>query len=513
LTSSLVEAGLSPLEDHLEAPRGRGRLAGSPHAGRAGGAACGDEIELRVRLQGSHVAEAGFDARGCAAAQAAASATVELVRGRRFLEAARLDAAALTGALGGLGPERVHAATLAADALHRALGLALRDGAGRLARSPRRTLVAMSGGVDSAVAALLARERGDEVIAVTLELWADPENDAAKSCCSPLAVTGARALAHAMGIPHVTLDLRERFRAGVVDDFLAEHRAGRTPNPCVRCNGHVRFDAMLALAGTLGAARLATGHYARVERDGHGPLLRAGADPAKDQAYMLARLAPEELERLDFPLGALDKQRVREIARRAGLPVADRAESQDLCFLAGMGKERFLARAGDARPGPLLDPDGREVGRHDGQEHFTVGQRRGIRLPAAEPLYVLRKDASGRVWVGPRRALATRRVPVRDATLHRPGGRVDGVKLRYRSRPVACRVAGDPGPGEHSELVLDLDGDVDGVAPGQTACLLSDDRVVGVATISGDRVVGAPTIAGDRVLGVATIAGEAPDGP
>ena len=287
-----------------------------------------------------------------------------------------------------------------------------------------------------------------------------------------------------MGLPHVTLDLRERFRAGVVDDFLAEHRAGRTPNPCVRCNGQVRFDAMLALASVLGAARLATGHYARVERDADGPLLRAGADAAKDQAYMLARLAPDELERLDFPLGTLEKPRVRELARRAGLPVADRAESQDLCFLAGMGKERFLERSGPGRPGPLLDSDGRELGRHDGQERFTVGQRRGIRLPAAEPLYVLAKEPGGRVWVGPRGALATTRVALRDAMLHRPGARIDAVKLRYRSRAVACRVAGDPAAGAHPELVLDLEDAVDGVAPGQTACLLCEDRVVGVATIA-----------------------------
>jgi tRNA-specific 2-thiouridylase len=164
--------------------------------------------------------------------------------------------------------------------------------------------------------------------------------------------------------------------------------------------------------------------------------------------------------------------------------VAERAESQDLCFLAGIGKERFLRRSGPGRPGPLLDPDGVEVGRHDGQESFTVGQRRGIGIAAGEPLYVLRKEAGGRVWVGPRRALATTRVALRDATLHRPGARVDAVKLRYRSRPVPCRVAGDPGPGPHPELVLDLGHPVEGVAPGQTACLLAGERVLGVATIA-----------------------------
>jgi tRNA-uridine 2-sulfurtransferase len=445
-------------------------------------------LEVRVRLEGSRVAEAGFDASGCAAARAAGSAVVEKVRGCGLLEAARLTPDAVSDALGGLGHERRHAAVLAADALHQALGRALRDGAGVLRASGRRTLVAMSGGVDSAAAARIALDRGDEVVAVTLELWADPRGEATRSCCSPQAVTHARALAHGMGLPHVTLDLRDSFRARVVDDFLSEHAAGRTPNPCVRCNGHVRFDAMLALAARLGAARLATGHYARVEGDGDGALLRAGADPRKDQAYMLARLGPELLERLWFPLGDLTKPEVRRLAREADLPVADRPESQDLCFLAGVGKERFLERAGPGQAGDIVDASGTVLGHHPGQERFTVGQRRGIGVAGGEPLYVLRKDAaSGRVWVGPRRALATSRVAVRDATLHRAGARVDRVKLRYRSAPVPCRVAGEAAAGVHDRLVLDLERSVDGVAPGQTACLLAGDTVLGYATIAAEQ--------------------------
>lgn len=482
---------LTPLADHLDAPRGRSRLVGWPHAGVAGGAACGDSIELRVRLDGDMVAEAGFDASGCGAARAAGSAVVELVAGRPLLEAARLTPATVAHALGGLSGERLHAADLAADALHGALGHALREGAGALGPSPRRTLVAMSGGVDSAAAAQLALDRGDDVLAVTLELWADPTGDGTKSCCSPQAVTHARALAHGMGLPHITLDLRAAFRADVVADFVSEHRAGRTPNPCVRCNGLVRFDAMLALAERLGAARLVTGHYASVAHDGRGPLLRAAADRHKDQTYMLARLGPDELERLWFPLAELTKPEVREIARRAGLPVADRAESQDLCFLAGVGKERFLERSSARRPGPILAEDGAPLGSHAGQEHFTVGQRRGLGVAAAEPLFVLRKEASSnRVWVGPRERLATQRVALRDARLHRDGAQVDGVKLRYRSAPVGCRLEGAAGAGEHGDLTLALEHAVDGVAPGQTACLLAGDRVVGHAVIASGTEVG-----------------------
>ena len=431
------------------------------------------------------MAEAGFDASGCAAAQAAGSAAVALVAGQPFLAAARVGPAEIDAELGGLLPAKRHAAALAADALHRALGAAARDGAVRLAPVPGRTLVAMSGGVDSAVAAQAALDAGHETVGVTLELWSDPTTDGERSCCSPQAVTGARALAHRMGIPHVTLDLRERFRADVVDDWAAEHAAGRTPNPCVRCNGLVRFAEMLRLTADLGAARLATGHYARIESDSDGPLLRAAADGAKDQAYMLARLGPRLLERLWFPLGEMEKPRVRAAARAAGLPVADKPESQDLCFLAGGDRDALLGRLGVApTPGNVVALDGHVVGTHAGQERFTVGQRRGLGVASGEPLYVLGKDAArGRVVVGPRSALATTEIPLAGAVLHRPGARIDGVKLRYRSARVRCRVAGDPAPGAHARLVLELAEPVDGVAPGQLACLFAGDLVAGWATI------------------------------
>jgi tRNA-uridine 2-sulfurtransferase len=471
------------LQDHLDAPRGSGALADSQHAGAAGGAVCGDLVRIAVRVEGDRVVQAGFDASGCAAARAAGSAVVELVEGAPFMAAARLTADEVEAELGGLLPASRHAAELAVDALHRALGAAARDGAPRLGASPRRTLVAMSGGVDSAAAAQLAIDAGDDVVAVTLELWSDPATDAERSCCSPRAVLGARELAHGMGIPHVTLDLRERFRSTVVDEFLDGYAAGRTPNPCVRCNGEVRFDAMLALADVLGAARLATGHYARIARDEHGPLLRAGADPRKDQSYMLARLEPAELERLSFPLGGLTKDAVRALARAAGLSVADRRESQDLCFAAGLGSKGFLRRHGSAglrRPGPIVDADGRELGRHDGQHGFTVGQRRGIGVAGGEPLYVLAKDArTATVTVGPREALAVTRVRLERAHLHRGAAGVEAARLRYGSAEIPCRVTA----AADGTLELELARPAQAVAPGQLACLLAGDRVTGHGTI------------------------------
>jgi tRNA-specific 2-thiouridylase len=443
---------------------------------------------MAVRVEGDRVAAAGFEAGGCAAARAAGSAAVELVEGASVLEAARLTPDHIAEELGGLAPAGRHAAELAADALHRALGAAARDGAPALAHRYDRTLVAMSGGVDSAVAAQLAIDAGHEVVAVTLELWADRETDGTASCCSPQAVTGARALAHRMGLAHVTLDLRAPFREQVVDEYVAEHEAGLTPNPCVRCNGSVRFDAMLRLAEALGAGRLATGHYARIERTPGGSLLHAAVDSRKDQAYVLARLEPDELDRLWFPLGELEKPAVRELARAAALPVADRAESQDLCFLAGTRRERFLERHGRARRrtgGEIVDRAGTVLGRHSGQENFTIGQRRGLRVAAPTPLYVLEKDVDReRVVVGPAAALATARIGVRGARLHRGGREVDRVKLRYRAEPVACRIEERAVRGDHEQLTLALEQAITGAAPGQLACLMSGPLVIGSATIA-----------------------------
>ena len=469
-------------DDSRRAPAPKGAFTGA-----AGGAPCGDLVRLSIVIEGGRIAEATFDAEGCAAATAAAAAVAEAAEGESALDAAAIGAEDIAAALGGLTPQGRHAADLAADALHRALSAAASSGES-LAEPPAsgdRVLVAMSGGVDSAVAGLLERERGADVVAVTLKLWADEHNDGAKSCCSPQAVLGARSLAHRMGIPHLTLDLEELFRARVVGEFVRGYAAGRTPNPCVICNGDVRIDAMLELADRLGAATLVTGHYARVVDDGEGPLLAVASDEAKDQTYMLSAVRPQTLARLRFPLADLEKPRVRELAAAADLPVASKTESQDLCFLAGEGKRSFLRRHGglDERPGAIVDSAGHTLGRHRGFHNFTVGQRRGIGVGGGDPLYVLQTDArSNRVVVGGRDDLARRRVRVRDALLRRSGDRVDRVKLRYRSRPIDCGVSAPAG--RHHELWLELAEPAYGVAPGQTACLMDGEMVVGHATIA-----------------------------
>jgi tRNA-specific 2-thiouridylase len=488
-------------EHHLQSPQGRDRLPREGFAVTVGGGACCDELRFSLELDGDRVREAGFVAAGCGAASAAGSAAVTLVRGLPLLDAARVGAREISAELGGLSPAKWHAAELAADALARSLGTAAMACAELPPPLGGRTLVAMSGGVDSAVAALRCRESG-ETVAVTLELWSDHENDAERSCCSASAVAQARTLAHRMAVPHFTIDLRREFRVGVVDPFIAGFAAGETPNPCVGCNGHVRLDAMLALADRLGCAWLATGHYARTVEvdDERGPLLQLAADPAKDQTYMLAALSPRSLARMRFPLGELTKPEVRRIAAEAGLPVADKADSQDLCFLAGTDRARFLARHGRLRdrPGALVDRAGNVLGRHRGQHHFTVGQRRGLGVTAGEPLYVLDKDAVGnRVTIGPASALGTRQVAIRGVKLHRPGERVDRVKLRYRSKPFAARLLGAPGTGSHRHLELELDEPADTAAPGQLACLMDGERVIGWGTITRRASAGGAAGAGD----------------
>ncbi len=394
-----------------------------------------------------------------------------LVDGDRIVEA---DAPGLDRDVAGLTlieAAAVGGETLAADALANALGPVF-----RAVPASGRVAVAMSGGVDSAVALLRSLPNA---IGVTLRLWLDPEGpDSERACCSPDSVIAARETCHRLGVPHVTLDLREEFRRAVVAPFVRGYARGRTPNPCTRCNGGFRFAELLAWARRAGAERLATGHYARLtERDGVLLLARA-VDPAKDQSYMLASLDPKHLSRIVFPLGEQDKEATRAEAERAGLAAARRPESQEACFLAGDDYRAVLERQGIARsPGPIVAEDGTELGRHDGVWRYTPGQRRGIGIAAPEPVHALRSDAAtGTLVVGPRRALAVREVEA-EGRLYLPVERAE-AKLRYRSPSQPSRV--EPTAGGFRLL---LDEPAYAVAPGQVAVVYDDDAVVGAGIV------------------------------
>jgi tRNA-specific 2-thiouridylase len=418
-----------------------------------GNAAQGDDLAwVAVSLAGSRIASARGEGEG-------AAELCRAVRGLTTLEAAAVP-----------GPP------LALDALHDALGPAV-----RARPEPARVAVAMSGGVDSAVALLEARDAGFEPVGVTLRLWTDPAGpDGERACCSPAAVRAARETCHALGVPHVTLDLREPFRQAVVAPFVAGYRRGETPNPCIRCNGSFRFSALLTFGRRVGAARLATGHYARLREHRGRLLLARAADFAKDQTYMLARLDPRRLDRLWFPLGGRTKEETRARAREAGLAAAGRPESQEACFLAGGDYRDFLERHGlTPDEGPIVDESGRELGRHEGFWRYTRGQRRGLGLAAGAPLYALEtRPRTNTVVVGPRESLARTEVSVPSGRLFVPVERAE-AKLRYRSPGASARVAP-----EGRGFRLALERPAFGVAPGQAAVLYEDDAVVGAGLIA-----------------------------
>jgi tRNA-specific 2-thiouridylase len=396
---------------------------------------------------------------------------VALVRlaaeGDRIVDA---DADGLERSLAGLTlleAAAVPGETLAADALANALGQVF-----RAEHDPARVAVAMSGGVDSAVALLRA---GPRAIGVTLRLWIDPAApDSERACCSPKAVIAARETCHALGLPHVTLDLREEFRRAVVGPFVRGYARGETPNPCSRCNGNFRFAELLAFAERAGASRLATGHYARIVEHRGRKLLARARDHEKDQTYMLARLDPGFLDRIWFPLGEQTKDETRAEAEHAGLAVARRTESQEACFLGGGDYRDFVSRHGvDEAEGAIIDEHGQELGTHDGFWRFTAGQRRGLAVSSARPLYVLRTDpAANTVVVGPRESLAVETISAR-GRLYVRVNRAE-VKWRYRSPAVPTAVEET----EHG-FRLALDAPAYGVAAGQTAVLYDDDAVVG----------------------------------
>jgi tRNA-specific 2-thiouridylase len=351
-----------------------------------------------------------------------------------------------------------------------------------------RVLVAMSGGVDSSVAAALLVEQGHDVVGVTMKTFCYSDTPGhGKTCCGLDGITDARRVADKLGIPHFVFDVEEDFTRDVIDDFVQEYAAGRTPNPCVRCNGHTKFRDLMARGRALGCDRIASGHYVRVAHSPGGSALLRGRDPQKDQAYFLWGLPSEMLPRLLFPVGELTKPEVRERARALGLVTADKPESQEICFVPtgdyrDLLQKRLVAHPA-LEPGLVVRRSGEVVGEHTGYAGFTVGQRKGLGGGFAEPLFVLEVRAATReVVVGTRDELLQDEVRVGEVNWHADPPQVGislHVQMRHRAEPVRA-VVEEVG----ASLTLALDEPRGAVTPGQSAVLFDGDRLLG-----GGRIV------------------------
>ncbi len=357
-------------------------------------------------------------------------------------------------------------------------------------RKKTRVVVAMSGGVDSSVAAALLVQKGYDVIGVMMRLWSEPDDGSSarhNRCCTPDQMADARQVANQLNIPFYVLDVQEYFHRAVVQSFIDEHALGRTPNPCVACNREIRFDYLLEHSVALDSDYLATGHYARIRQTPSGYELLEAHDKSKDQSYVLFVLGQYQLERLLFPIGELTKKEVRELATSFDLPVANKDESMDLCFIANGDYRQFLKKhAKDVIPsGPIVSAAGQVIGQHNGLPNYTIGQRKGLGLSAGERLYVLVKDIEkNEIVVGTREELAIRSLNVSNVNWIngiQPVETIETtVKIRYKSAPVQALVA----PLGNNEVLVDFREAVFGATAGQAAVFYKEERCIGGGIIT-----------------------------
>ena len=354
----------------------------------------------------------------------------------------------------------------------------------------KRVVVAMSGGVDSSVAAALLKESGYDVLGVTMQLLPrqDPDSETAGGCCGTEAIELAKRTAHSLGIPHFVMNFRDIFAERVIADFCREYSLGRTPNPCVRCNQYIKFDVLMEKAKWLDADILATGHYARIDHFPEGYRLLKAVDPNKDQSYFLYTLGQRELEQLLFPVGTLSKTEVRRLAAKMGLPVSDRDESQEICFIPDNDYRSFIGGRIPLEAGDIVDTGGNILGRHKGLARYTVGQRQGLGLAANDRLYVLRLDTTAnRVVVGSKEQLLGSKLFASKLNWvsGEPPGEAEGItaRIRYRAPEVAVDIRQNNGTVE-----VRLHQPQSAIAPGQSVVFYQGDIMLGGGIIEDRQV-------------------------
>lgn len=447
-----------------------------------GGGGCGDLVRIYLKIDAGMIKKAAFLATGCPASIAGASACAEIVEGSSFFQAAALTVDSIAGLLIDIPAARHPCLELSVIALAQALE--------RYAGGPSLSLetseliaVGMSGGVDSSVAAAKLHRDGHQVLGVTLRLH-DFGRASRRSCCTSADMDDARSIAGLFGFPHLAVDLREAFKREVIDNFCRTYLAGQTPNPCVECNRKLRFKHFLRKAADFGAARVATGHYVRIIGPSKTGVfeVRRSKDLSKDQSYMFWAADQTVLSRFVAPLGDLRKNEVRRLAADLKLPVAEKTESQDVCFIPDGDYAAFIQRATGAMPlpGPIVDTEQNILGAHRGLYSFTIGQRRGLGLAAPQPLYVLRRDQKeNTLIVGPRRELLKNSFSVSELNLI-GGNAADGdfkaqVMVRYNSDPHEAVIH----PTADNQATVELIRPAGPIAPGQSAVFYAGDTLMG----------------------------------